>query len=149
MREEDFRNMIGVGFMASMISLPVISCCKLATFFGGGHAPSAMFGVKVNIAFGGSLCFFVTPHLVDVIGVGFMGSMISLPVINYYEHTYHLRRWPRPPRREGKHRIALRILYTAFGGSHSLILLMQDASGGSTRRLKSSPADEGKNISAT
>ncbi len=79
--------MIGVGFTASMISLPVISYCKQATFFSGGHAPSAMFGVKVNIAFGGSLCVFVTPHLVDVIGVGFMGSMISLPVINYYEHT--------------------------------------------------------------
>ena len=36
--------------MGSLINLPIINYCEHATFFTGGHAYGAMFGVQGNIA---------------------------------------------------------------------------------------------------
>ncbi len=46
----NFWYVLGAGLMGSMINLPVINYYEHATFFIAGHAHSAMFGVKGNIA---------------------------------------------------------------------------------------------------
>jgi nitric oxide reductase subunit B len=49
--------------MGSMINLPVINYYEHATFFTGGHAHGAMFGVKGNIALASIL--YCVQHVVE------------------------------------------------------------------------------------
>ena len=59
----NFWNVLGAGLMGSMINLPVINYYEHATFFTGGHAHGAMFGVKGNIALASIL--YCVQHVVE------------------------------------------------------------------------------------
>merc|ERR1712169_144669 len=59
----NFWNVLGAGLMGSMINLPVINYYEHATFFTGGHAHGAMFGVKGNMGLASIL--YCVQHVVE------------------------------------------------------------------------------------